>query len=84
MQKYGINAIMLADCGTKSLKKLYLKRNQPTDAVTINIIREICTAKEHLDHHQETDLGFSAESKLAYIIWKSRCKMLKTHLKSLK
>lgn len=84
MQKYGINAIMLAYCGTKSLKKLYLKRGQPTDDMTINLIHEICAAKEQLDHHRETDLGFSVESKLAYIIWKSWCKMLKTHLKSLK
>ena len=84
MQKYGINAIMLADCSAKSLKKLYLKRNQPTDSTTTGLIHEICAAKEQLDHYQETDLGFSAESKLAYKTWKSLCKKLKSHLKSLK
>lgn len=84
MQKYGINAIMLADCGTKSLKKLYLKRGQPLDNMTIKLIHEICAAKECLEHYQETDLSFSVESKLAYIMWKSWCKMLKNHLKSLK
>lgn len=81
---YGINYIMIIDCGTRSIAKLYAKVGQPTDIKTNNLIKQLGSAREAYDWQLENDFLTTKDLKAARNRWKLACKSLKTHLKTIK
>lgn len=84
MMKYGINYIMIVDCGTRSIAKLYAKVGQPTDIKTNDLIKQLGSAREAYDWQLENDFLTTKDLKAARKRWKLACKSLKAHLKTLK